>query len=166
MPSSASDSVRASAMTPTMVVHSGLARPKRPNKRTRLPTGSSLFPSLPGQYMRAAAWLMTAIKGVGFKYPGPRRGVRAGESCRAGGSIQARPFNVSISGGWLLSHLLAFAIKWNHSEIVLAMAKGNGRQITDGGFFYTRNRPVATQDFAKQHGFLRGGAINVLFWDR
>jgi hypothetical protein len=47
--------------------------------------------------------------------------------------------------------------------IALAIAEGNGRPITDGGFFHARNRPVAAQNFAQQHGFLRGGAVNVGF---
>src|SRR5271170_2726213 len=37
---------------------------------------------------------------------------------------------------WRLAapHFLAFANQWSHSAIVLGMAKGNGRLITDGGF--------------------------------
>ena len=60
-------------------------------------------------------------------------------------------------------HFLTIANKWNHPEIVLAMAERNGRLIADGGFFHARNRPVATQNFAQQHGFLRGGPVNVGF---
>jgi hypothetical protein len=43
------------------------------------------------------------------------------------------------------------------------MTKGNARPITDGGFFHARNRPVAAQNFAQQHGFLSGGVVNVRF---
>ena len=60
-------------------------------------------------------------------------------------------------------HFLALAKEWNRSAIVPAMAEGDGRSITDGGFFHARNRSVAAQNFAQQYGFLRGGAVNVGF---
>jgi hypothetical protein len=60
-------------------------------------------------------------------------------------------------------HFQVLANQWNRSVIALAIAEGNGRPITDGGFFHARNRPVAAQNFAQQHGFLRGGTVNVGF---
>ncbi len=41
------------------------------------------------------------------------------------------------------------------------MAKGNGRPITDGGFFDAWNCPDAAQNFTQQHAFLRRSAVNV-----
>ncbi len=60
-------------------------------------------------------------------------------------------------------HFLAFDRQWHHDPVVLAMAQRNGRPVTGGGFFHARNRPVAAQNFAQEHAFLRGGAVHVGF---
>ena len=60
----------------------------------------------------------------------------------------------------------AFADQWQRSGIVLAMAEGKSRPIADGGFFHARHGSVAAKNFAQQHCFLRGGAVNVRTWDR
>jgi hypothetical protein len=57
--------------------------------------------------------------------------------------------------------VLALADQLSRPEIALAMAQGKPRRITDSGFFHARQRPDATESFAQEHRFLRGGVVNV-----
>ena len=164
MPASASDSVRASAMTPTIVVQSGLARPKRPNKRHSLADRILALPLC--RPVHAGRGLVDDCdQGRSFKVLVDEE-ASTQESHAQQVEVFGRDDRCIDQRRLAALHFLAFANQWNHSAIVLAMAEGNGRPITDGGFFHARNRPDAAQNFAQQHALPAWRCGKCRFWDR
>ena len=65
----------------------------------------------------------------------------------------------------LIVHRLdAFADQWQPAGI--AVAQGKSGLVADGRFLHAGQRPAAAKNLAQQDRFLRGGLIGIRQWDR